>query len=204
MDAAGIHEEETAYERLLRKVDERKRKLADEVNQLESEVGNPAVKTVKRGKVSAKPKQSDKRISDAKQSKEKCTERATAQFIDEDNIVEMEVEGIHNEFLSEDELEEGQIEPSGSSNNNTTVLNETVQVQGHRHDDIVNKNIGRPATVEFEPRRNGNSQKLEQSVAMLQNFLIKKGLMSEEDLVELLEGEVEQLPKAGTQNTPGQ
>ena len=201
MDAAGIHEEETAYECLLRKVDERKRKLADEVNQLESEINKPAVKASKRGKASAKLKQSDKGLSNAKQAKEKCADRATAQFIDEDNIVEMEVEGIHNEFLSKDEMEEGQIKPSSSSNNNATILNETEQVQGHVHDNAINKNIERPGTVEFAPRREGNSQKLEQSVAMLQNFLIKKGLMSEEDLAELLEGEAEQIPKAMTQNS---
>ena len=46
---ACIQEGETACDRLLQQVNERKRKSADEVTQLESEINNPVAKTVKQG-----------------------------------------------------------------------------------------------------------------------------------------------------------
>ena len=115
----------------------------------------------------------------------------------------MEVDGIHNEFLSEDELEEGQIEPSSLSNNNVTILNEVGQVQGHHHDEIVNKIPGWPVPDESEPSHGRGMQKLGQSVALLQNFLIKKGLTSKEDLAELMEGKIEQIPSKRTETNTG-
>ena len=65
--------------------------------------------------------------------------------MDDDNIVEMEVEGINNEFPSpsKDELEEGQYsaEESQASNNNATVSNPVTPSQGHRYGNGINKNV---------------------------------------------------------------
>ena len=107
-------------------------------------------------------------------------EISAARFTEDDNIVDMEVEGINSKFLSlsEEELEVGELVES--ENNNAMVLKEITKVQlvqGHIHGDVNKSSQGIPNTCENQ---------LEQSIALLQGFLIKKGLMSEEELSEIL------------------
>ena len=189
---------ETTYERLLNKVKERKRSLAEEVGELESQVNEGTARnTPKKGRTVKTSAKQAKRKGAQDSNGQETNITASAQFIDDENIVDMEVEGINNEFLSKEELEEGQIKAE-SSNNNATVSNK-LRVQGRNLDNDVNTVCGRPRFADSEPRTN----KLEQSVTMLQNFLLKKGLMSEGKLAELMGEDAEQLDGTTKQDKLG-
>ena len=185
--------EETAYERLLRQVNEKKRKLANEVNELNEQVN-------KKKKVAKNAWESNIVVSmDASQleievePETSVNDTHTARYQEDDNYVDMSVDGQLTDFVSEEEPEEGELFED-SQNNSTTIMKVT---QGHcssssaKHS-TENTLLGRSdakanpcGAVAFEEEVTGDSpDDLKQSFQLLQNFLVKKGLMSPQELAE--------------------
>ena len=103
----------------MRKVNEKKRKLQDEVDQVDQQVSDAQVSNVEQTKRVRRSNENNKKGASA--------ETVRAHFLEDDNFVEMDVEGIQDlqsEFPSpsKDELEEGEM-VEDSQNNNATVSN---------------------------------------------------------------------------------
>ena len=115
--------EETAYERLLKKVNDKKRKLQSEVDSLNDQVNSSAAKTKKKAKTD--------RTVVAQTSKEV----AAAQIQEDDTVMEIEVTKTQQDEFpsqsednddSESEIEDGEM--TEDLNNNASMA---VDAQGH-------------------------------------------------------------------------
>ena len=181
---------ETAYERLLRKVNDKKRKLQDEVAELNT-------------KVAKKTGQADKGIVEEEQpvaasnatntelqlialSQEGDQIDTTVQFIEDDNYVDMSAEGLLTDFQSEVDSEVEEDTAEESLINNNAVIGETAQgcCQGSSSVavmQLLDRNESNPGHVAFDEMENSGeltqkrNSSVEQSLAMLQSFMIKKG-----------------------------
>ena len=95
-------EDETAYERVLRKVNERKAARDEEL--IGSQSNKSQVKTNKKGNNSKIAKQSRQQsISPNEES-----DSVNARFLEDDNYVDMDISGIRSVFPSKDEDEESE------------------------------------------------------------------------------------------------
>ena len=161
---------ETAYEQLYNKLQTKRRKLQEEVDNLNTQLN------LQRENTSPVAQESE-RVEPMANFIRKSQENVTTNFREDDNIVEMEVEGMNQEFLTS---EDDETECEDSSNNNVTISN---SVQGHLHSNR-DKQAGLPDTHESEQ----SDEELKQSFIMLQSLLIKKGMMSEEEMSGLIQG----------------
>ena len=171
--------EETAYECLLRKVNENKQKLQEEVSDLNSKVkrsnkgkGKGMTKVAKTAKIAEVNAKGVEQIQSTGKALNKAN-AASVNFMEDDSIVDIEVEGVNTEFptLSEEELETGMME--ASVNNNATVsnvnpMNSERTVQGHFHDNV---NKGSTATLLDTQKIN-----LSSLLRYCKAFLSKRGL----------------------------
>ena len=122
--------DETAYERVLRKVNERKAARGEEL--IGSQSNKSQVKTNKKGNNSKIAEQSRQQsISPNEES-----DSVNAQFLADDNYADMDISGIRSVFPSKDEDEESEywevelMETEETRNNNTTLPIERIQNMG--------------------------------------------------------------------------
>ena len=191
--------EETAYEQLLRKVNDKKRKLQSEVDTLADQGNAGTGKTKKKAKMDRMPL--------ALSSKEV----AIAQIQEDDTIMEIEVTKTQQEEFpsqSEDNEDwESEIEDREMTedlNNNASMA---VDAQGHLS---AERSID-AQLVMFEPQPTcstatveqgtpSSNSKLKQSLVRLQSFMVKKGLMTEDELQEFMVSGEQQQPRTPAVN----
>ena len=191
-------ENETAYERLLRKVNEKKRLAAKEGDKVTSAVRK--VKTVTEVDKNSKPKQ----------GKSQAAECWTS-FEEENNYVDM---GVSGDFLSGDK-EASSMEVEDSQNNNATRSEDVTEGHSNRFQTTSPERSPSPlrgdddqTEVGMSPGKNVRpnvESDLGKRLELIQGFMAKKGLidvnMSNDQLKRFLEqneGSINE-PNAGTQ-----
>ena len=187
---------QTAYERICAKLEEKKCKLQQEVQDLEEKLANGSDEA---SQVSS-TKRTDEDESMEVNEQENINndpEITFARFREEDSYVEMEVEGINKEFMSEDEQEENEAVQADSNNNAAVGRIEGTQGRCYGAD---GKQINLPDGDEVSPGRESN---VDQSFAVLQNIMISKGIITEGELADLLQtGDGFSVGNTGQTKTP--
>ena len=171
--------EETAYERLKRKLDENK---------------NERAKATTKKKL---PKISETLATPKRRSKtSKLIE--VAKFVEDDTIMEIEVGDQQDEFPSpseeEDEDEDGEILDAASSKNNNAVVHGATGSQSA----TVSPERQLPSFLDEGPgtsgcqTKAGNNEQLFKTVALMQSFMVKKGILNSSMSTEELEKFIEE------------
>ena len=181
--------EETAYERLKRKVMD-KRKL-EMVSETDLEDDNPEHSKAKKSKAN---------------NGEAEVSEVTAQFVEDDNFVEMNVTDVQNEmfpneeegFASESDLSQPMMSQE-SQNNNAMVTEKRMQNLNSGTQRSLSASCGNnpdgavPHCSNVDPEHsthNAVNNDLQRTFALVQSFMVKKGLidssMDEEEIKEFL------------------
>ena len=187
-------EDETAYERLLKKVQENKRKATEDLN-IELSKSNKRMRSSQPGSATWSGEQM----------------QTSANLVEDDNFVTYDVTGDKEEFplpsdddesdLSDSEVTIAHNSSQESSNNNVVVARQQVNTERETNPKVVSTWINQ----ESETRPN-----LMQMLTLMQDFMVKKGIinssMDEREMMEFLEtGQVTPPPKkvseAGMQNS---
>ena len=184
--------EETAYERIFRKVEEKRR--AEGKTMLNEKT---PVKKAKTTSKAVKPKSASKKKGNAKLTESNAVQVASAQFIEDDNFVEMGLmEEQRKEFTTpseeENESDESDVEMEQpkSQNNNVTVTASSSRPLGAQRSTSPRGDAAAqlPDRSDEEPMdqclgdedSSKNTTDQDETFSLIQSYMLKKGIIQKE------------------------